>query len=577
MGRKPRIRVNAPLDKNAVILDARVDTEALRILDDDSRLREILAFGQSLAAWVAQFDRKSPATLLAAGSIGIHGIDAALTYVQDELVRLVPYSGKRPPAGGTSDSMPLADDAKTLPGRRPARKDWMEARRQLSKTLNTFTFLREHVAGHLRSEPELRYPYDGSPDDVPWNVSWQPADEETEVVARARFPRLWKEESLQRGQDGVQRTHDRIAGEGRSELRRFIEDMESDERAEGFPRVRELIADMQGGKEKTTAKRSLKKFALLTHALSELVPNTLPGDTTPFGKPYQEFFAVNLAERFVEAGRDYVELCLPLLGRPRGSLQADRKKVLRRIALVAQYAFLASGNGWLRRFNELLTAVDIFAEDLQKDVALLLDTPSAKRKADANEVHRVVRKLNTLVVDPGALKRWQAATKARAAFYGKVIGVIVNSEAGQITPWARGDVVPALSHAGLITAKGKNGRGKSQAVTDALFVMQQAGLAVQVPLTHLVDGGSRPKRKRKQKGKAVFAADGLPWIVNPLGAVLAEHGDATEAGQVRKRKPRKNAKTEARETRQTRTVRLDKSKHKRSSVAAKAAKKWPRA
>jgi hypothetical protein len=590
MGRPPPIRLDAPIDRDAVLSASRAVTESPRDVEALDRLRELLAFGQGLSAWVSQFDVSGPATLLASAAIGHRGIDAVLLYIEDTLARLAPHKDHGTGTVGTAtlahpEPPGASSEIATAPGGVSANA-WQQAQKQLCKTINTFRFVREHVGGNLRSEPDIAYPNEPFPDDVPWRDAWEPADEETAVVALTRFARIKRHRLRDRDAATAQRVHDRIATVARDFVRAFVLKMQAENSGGGLPRIQKLVDQLRPGSRKANAKMALRKLSLLMPAILQLVPTETPGEPTPFGKPFQEFFAAELVERFIEAGREYAQTCLPLLESRKGSLQAARKKLLRQFAVVAQYAYVASGNGWYGRFAELLAAVDVFADALQKDTEALLDAPSVNQQAEADSIQTIVRVLNVRIVEPRVADLWRATLGNRAGFCGKLIELVVNSEGGQAKPWSRGDVVPTLSRAGLITAKGKNGRGKAGSVTDACMLMQQVGLAVQVPLDYLLsESGSLPKRKKKDD--ALFSPDGLPWLVNPLGAVLAEEAMNKEAGQPRKdRKSRVKQRDAVIPMPQRAGKKSAKKACKKASKKAarkdrlpvtKAAKKWPRA
>jgi hypothetical protein len=577
---------------------AREETESPRDIEDVAQLQELLKFGQGLAAWVEQFEVASPATLLAAGAVGHRGIDRLLQFIEDMLLRLAPYTddnkGRRD-AADARGAVPASDPGpeKSVAGGAVAR-EWAEAKRQLTKTLNYALYLCESVAGHLRQEPDLKYPYDESPDDLPWwDWTWEPADDETVAAAEIGFRRVRQHQLVQKALADAQRVHDKIAELGRRELLHLVQQLESDSCDEGFPHIRTLVDAMPTGLKKTRARAVLRKFERRVASLREVISDPVPGDPAPYGKPYQEFFATNLTERFVGAGRAYIEVCLPLLTKVRGSLQGRRKKVARWIAIVAQYAFMASGNGLFGRFAGLVAAVDVLASNLQEDVAALLDSASAKLRADEDELQSIVNQMNTIVVEPKVLTRWRAGldragAKKDATYYGSVIGTIVDSEGKQTKPWSRGDVLPALRRAGLITAEAS--RKKLDAITDACCLMQQVGLAVQLPLDHLLKAGDPPP---KRKGNAVdlVAHDGLPWIVNPLGAALIQLGSAVTKKKPRGRRPGKRRQTKtvsSTPTPRSTTRKVTRQKRRaakkprkleppRERSIPKAAKKWPRA
>lgn len=597
VARASRIPANAKTDKRAALTASRIDRDAWRNIKDEGRLSDLLLFGQGLAAWAAQFDPNSYATLLAAGAVGVHGIDRLLHFIDDKLLGLAPYTDRdkgtepndsRGDTRGAEDASGHGGSEESVPTSERQDAQW-----KLLRTLNTFRFLREHVAGHLRDEPELRYPYDESPDSVPWSWTWEPADEETAIVAQAWFSQFPNHELLRCGVAEAQRIHDRVAQHGRDQLRRLIERMRAANCDEGFPSIRAALATLPPGKKRADAEAALKKFKRATLALAKAVPDPAPRDPTPFGRPHQEFFVVGLIEKFVVAGRKYVEQCLPLIEKKRGSLQARRKKVARRFAIVAQYAFLASSNGRFRRFAELIAAVEVLSLRLQEDVAGLLEASKARRRASEEELQGDVRMMNAMIVESQVLKRWRAAferegSKRKARYYGRVIKSIVESENKQTAPWERGDVLPALSREGLITAKSR--RKKIDAVTDACFLMQQVGLAVQIPFDYLLGDASRPPRPRGQSQSAI-AHDGEPWIVNPLGAVMADPGPARESKpaqvQAGKRQPKlKVAGTSAtpvgtaRNSGKRNPGDIAKPKKRRppsKRSLPKAAKKWPRA
>lgn len=597
VARASRIPANAKSDERAALAASRIDRDAWRDIEDDGRLSDLLLFGQGLAAWVAQFDPKSYATLLAAGAVDVHGIDRLLLFIDDTLVRLAPYTG-RDKGTEPNDSRGDARGAENASGRGGSEEsvptsERRDAQWKLRRTLNTFRFLREHVAGNLRDEPELPYPYDQSPDSVPWYSTWEPTDEETAVVARAWFKQFAQHEILRRGLAEAQRAHDRIARHGREEVQRLIEQMRAEDCVEGFASIRAALATLSPGKKKADAESALKKFKRATLALAKLVREPVPGDPTPFGRPHQEFFAADLIDKFVIAARDYIEQCLLLAEKRRGSLQARRKKAARWFAIVAQYAFLASSNGRFRRFAELIAAVEVLSLRLQEDVAGLLEASKAKRRASEEELQGDVRMMNAMIVESQVLKRWRAAferegSKRKARYYGRVIKSIVESENKQTAPWERGDVLPALSREGLITAKSR--RKKIDAVTDACFLMQQVGLAVQIPFDYLLGDASPPPRRRGQSQPAI-AHDGEPWIVNPLGAVMADPGPARVSKPAQMQAGKRRPKLKVADTSATPAGTAENSgKRKPGGIAKpkkqrppskrslpKAAKKWPRA
>lgn len=596
MARASRTPANAACDRLEALAATKVDRDAARDIKDRGRLCDLRFLGQGLAAWAAQFDPNSYATLLAAGAVGPHGLDAVLGFIDDKLRLLAPYedsrAGQRP-----EDSRGDAGDSTTGSARgggeaNPPSSEWLDAQWQLCRTLNTFRFQREHVAGDFRMEPDLAYPYDESPDSVPWYPMWEPADEATAVVAQAWFRQFPDHELLRRGLADAQRVHDKIARHGRDEVRRLIVQMRAVSCDEGFPRVRAAIATLPPGKKKADAENALKGMRRATLALGKLVTKPVPGDPTPFGRPHQEFFAVSLIEKFVDAGRAYNKHCVPLIEKRRGSRQKRRDKVARWFAVVAQYAFLASSNGRFRRFAELVAAVEVFSVRLQEDVTRLLDAISARQRASDEQILNIVQEMNAKVVEPQVVKRWQAAleregSNKEASFYGKMIKVIVESENRQVTPWERGDVLPALCQAGLITAKGQR---KIDSVTNACFLMQHAGLAVQVPFGFFLGDANAPPSRKGQSEPAI-AHDGEKWIVNPLGAVLADlrPADASKPAGVQsgKRQPKlkvadvsapRGGAAKNLEKRKPGGIAKPKQPRPPSKRSLpKAAKKWPRA
>jgi hypothetical protein len=522
-------------DVAAIRESFRPDIEAPRDVEEDSRLLDLLRFSQVLLAWVAQFDVNSPATLLAAGAVGHHGIARFMEFISGELAKLAPrrVSSHRTMLMGTEDRSTAAADSDGGVG--TSMTAWLKAKQELSEALNSFDFLREQVAGYIRMEPDTGYPYDELPDRVTWTESWEPGDEEVDILTDTRYPQISLHTFLRRDWDKAQRLHNQIARAARHEIEAFVAGMTGDMLDVGFPRIGELVAALPKGGKKSRLKRTLKRCEQLTRAILDLFATPLPNDPTPYGRPHEEFFVSQLVDRFIDAGRKYAEECLPLTGKPRGSLQAKRKKILRRFAIVAQYAFLVSGNGLFRRFATVVATVDVFAQHLQACVKQLLDAESAKYQVEESELRGFVHDLNLLIIEPKVLERWRtglkkAATRRDADYYGRFIVQIVKSVKWQAAGWDRGDAAQALTRVGLITAKGKDGRGQLDAIRDACFVMQQVGLAVQAPFHRMLDdpksfSGDGERELNRKVG------ENTPWVVNPLGAVLAAERRPRGAGR----------------------------------------------
>jgi hypothetical protein len=564
------LRLAGAIDRTAAVEAALPDIEAVRAIGDAENLNRLVALAEALATWASQFSSDSPATLLAANVIGVHGIDACMQFIGDNLLRIAPFID-----GGTA-RRPKRVQAKEAG---VACKAYSAAEQRLMETLNLFRFLQDHVAGHLRREPDMPYPYDHDPDTVPWIESWQPADDETAAIVYARFRELSKPTEAARRWAAIQSTHDRIAMLGRQSLREFHSEMNSDKWPESFPRMSAVVASARPGKRTAKARAALQKLETCTHRLLDLVPEHEPNGPQPFGSPHQEFFASKPIGKFILAGQRYLNDCLPLLNLGRGSLQAKRKAVLRRIALVAQYSFLASSNGRLYRYLELVDAVGTYAYHLHRDAQAILDMPSIAR-IDGSREAEVVDTLNRLVIEPKVLMHKRAALGDDAPRLGAMIAAIVADDPLQEKSWERGDKVRVLSKAGVIATSGGAKRSKLDALTTALVRLQQVGLAVQVPFDYLLSKqDALPKRRRRDS--TAFAHDGLPWIVNPLGAVLTQYAAVKpKRGRGGRRRATKVKEAMAgRITAKTATKQKSRTSAKphRTSALSKAAKKWPRA
>jgi hypothetical protein len=249
------------------------------------------------------------------------------------------------------------------------------------------------------------------------------------------------------------------------------------------------------------------------------------------------------------------------------------------LAVVAQYGFLASSNGRLFRYLELVDAIGTYAYHLRQDAAALLDGPSIMT-IDGSQETAVVRELNRRVVEPQVLAHKLKVLGKDAPRLGAMITAIVTDEPLQEKPWDRGDKVRVLSEARLIAAHGGEKRSKLDAVTTALVRLQQVGLAAQVPFDYLLSKqDALPKRRRRDA--TVFAHDGLPWIVSPLGAVLTQYAAVKpKRGRGGRRRATKvKEATAGRITAKTATKQKSRTSAKphRTSALPKAAKKWPRA
>lgn len=596
---KRRTPPNLSPDRPAVLRAARPEAFAPRAFKDPQQLRELLSLADGLCDWTQQFDVGSPATVLAASMIGVHSVDACMQFIGDALLQIAPYAG----AGEVWQQADMAAEKRN-------------AAAELTEILNDFRFLQEYLAGNRRSQPE--YPYicdyicDELPDDVTVCESWEPADEETEILVAARYRELGKDSAdgtiLARGRDleTVQRIHDRIGTLSLEVAENFIRTMADDDGIAGFPSVSRAINVLPAGhKHKTKATLALEEFQVLCRDLGGLLTSANVGpqgeSRHPFGRPHEEFRVADVMEKIVAAGRKYSESCLPLL-KPSGqstekwrrTLQKRRRAFLRRLAFVSQYAFLASGNGRYRWFAEILHALGLVALLVKRHTETLLAAVDSTQPAVLSsrqqlprllanrqpEKHRLVGDLNRLIIEPREKQRLEDALGSRAAQHGGIIAAIVAEDPLQDKPWIVSKKTGVVERAGLLVKNKKNKsesnksesneRAGKDALASRLCEMQLVGLAVQVPWEFLLEPtGKLPRRKTAQGfGQGLsFAPDGLPWVVNPLGSVLAEvpPASAEKASQTARRQPSVGRKTTKQRPSPVKTQRLP-----------KAAKRWPR-
>jgi hypothetical protein len=511
MGSAKRRRHGAVIDKQAALAIGRLTGAAMRRLDDPVSLHALLHLAEGVLAWISLFEPLSPATVVAAGSIGHRGIDEVLGFIDEGLQKHAPHVGK-------SGKSPAANPEKPLPTAKNEAAQ-QEAVRELSKTLNYYDFLRASLNGHRQYVPDHEYPYEHLPENTTWQETWEPADEETEYLVEVRFRGGARSPILKERLQDIQKFHDRIGHVSREVVQRFAEDMASGEYPASFSEVRSALL----ANPNAQAKAACRRLELLTQQIHGMVVTPSQGKTAlPFGVPHQEFFVAGLVAKFVDVGQRYADEGLAVVGRNRSDRQSVRKGFLRRIGNVAQYAHLASGNGRYVRFLDVLDRIGGFAESLREDVLSLLPAPVPIVPAT---VTGIVNELNRRLVDPDILTNWRKVLGPETARIGGIIEAIVTDDPLQARPWTPGDHVLTLGKRGLLRRRGKKRDAKSEEVRDALFAMQHVGLAIQAPWEYVV-GRAASLPSRTSKDGARFEQDCLPWIVNPLGSVLVSNGSA---------------------------------------------------
>lgn len=502
MARRQFQRFGTAVDGRAALAAASRAIDAPRKLDDADQLAGLLQFAEGVLAWVNQFKTLSPATAVTASAISHRGVDDALDLIEETLRRHAPYVGGPPRSHKTH-----------LPQREVSER--RDAQRQLTKTLNYFDFLRASMNGLRQYVPDHEYPYDALPENVQWQEGWEPADDETEHLANAWFRPGSQRGALGGHDDAVQRIHDRIGTVAREAVIAFTADMVDGNRCVGFRAVRSAVDEKHNARAKAACRR-LEKLTAQVHELVVTVPEQ--GAPLPFGKPHQEFITSAIVARFVDAGQAYAEHCVSVLPLTRSARQMERKAFLRRLSVVSQYAHLAGGNGRYPHFLAVLEGLGAFAKALRDDVVALLPRLKTTQRDEAC-IQGIVRQLNRQIIEPGVFKRWRQVLGKAARRMGRIIDAIITDSPLQDPPWTPGDMVTVLRRRGLLKRAGKKRDAKSEEIREALFNMQQLGLAIQAPWDYIYGRKPRVPVRRGQKG-VVFEHKGLPWLVNPLGAVL---------------------------------------------------------
>lgn len=471
--------------------------EADRDLADPTRLHELLVLVEGLAAWAAQFADQPLAILVAAAAIGQRGVEDFVSHIDDRLAALAPIRSTRPTSHGTGSG-----------GSAATRDRSAGPRRDLSRTLNYFRFISEHLAGTRSFTPDYDYPCDPLPDHVPWADSYEPPDEEvTRLVELLPFLR-----GGDRARDGEQlerrqRFHDRVGQFSRGVLRDFKGYMDSED-AVGFSRVRAALRDRPSAR----ARAACRRFELLTHKLNELFVDA-DRSVLAFGRPHQAFFAVGVIQKFLAAGREYAELCLAKLPVTTSHRQMLRKALLRRIGIVGQYAFLVDGNSKASWFREIVDLIDHFAVAARTDLLRLLSGHGGGA-AKAFDTREVVHDLNNRIIDPRVFVSWQKTLGSESNRIGAIVSAVAMENGPQATPWSPGQKVPALRRNGLLTRQARKRDVHSEELREWLFKMQLVGLAFQAPWDFLTGETSEGPTRGSDHGN-------LRWLVSPFGAVLA--------------------------------------------------------
>jgi hypothetical protein len=521
MARTQKQRLGGAVDRRTTREAASRAINAPRKLDDADQLAGLLQFAEGVLAWVNQFEPLSPATAVTANAISHRGVDNALDFIDKTLRRHAQYVDVGPPRRHETHS----------PQQEVAERQ--NPQRQLTKTLNYFDFLRASMNGSQQYVPDHEYPYEALPVNVQWHEGWEPADNETEQLANAWFRPGSQRGALGERVEAVQRVHDRIGTVARETVIDFTADMVNADRRVGFRAVRSAVEEKHNARAKAACLR-LEKLTALVHEL--VVTASESGSPLPFGNPHQEFITSALVVRFVDAGQAYAEHCLSLLPLTRSARQMERKAFLRRIGVVSQYAHLASGNGRYPHLVEVLEGLGVFARALREDVVALLPRSETPQPDEAG-MQEIVHQLNRLIIEPDMFKRWRKVLGKASRRIGGIIDAIIVDSPLQDPPWTPGDMVTVLNRRGLLKRGGQKRDTKSEEIREALFSMQQLGLAIQAPWDYIA--GRKPDvPTRKGKKGVAFEHKGLPWLVNPLGAVLAYDSPARAATNARSSKKR---------------------------------------
>jgi len=481
-------------------------TNTPRVFNDPARLRDLATFARGLQLWAEQFPiGERSVSLVTASVISHHGVTAVMRLISERLGELAP----RDSSAVDGMNVEAVGDVRRGDALTPS-----EQQSQLRKTINYFDLLGLYLAGSLSCDPDYEYPYDHLPADVPWSWSWIPADKKTGKSVERRFAKAFKSRA---GGDGdpakaSQRLHDRVGRLSRGVLQDFATFMETDERA-GYPAVREAME----GRVAARAKAARKRLAATTRKLMAFVADS-DQPILPFGRPSQAFMAVDAIEQFCTAAHEYIEHGLAVLRVTTSSRQMLRNMLGRRIAVVVQYAYLSLGNFQSAWFDEIVRLIRAFATDLAEDVATLTAGLQDSSTA-AQECQRIVAELNRSIVDPVILERWRVGLGKNTRRAGEIVAAITVEDPRQTHPWPCGDMVPRLVKRGLIKRSASKRDARQQELREMLFPMQSIGLAVQVDWLYLQGRGEHPGGGSKHSG--------LPWLVNPLGAVLIDGGSGS--------------------------------------------------
>lgn len=449
----------------------------LRDFTDPEKCGELARLCEVLFAWADRFRAGSPTAFVYAGSVSDDQIDRFFEHVEQQCVRLAPV-------------VPQQSSHATGSG-------WQT---ELSGLIGSIQAINRLLTGDVVWEPESVDRLTGEPVGE-WEKQRQPSSDSDidEMVVHYDASVVTLRKSDQKQVAGV---HERLAELARGAMGELMKKLSKPNYVGGFHSITQIL----GSSESPAARGAAIEYRASIENLAAMAGQASPG-------VWDRHAWRNAVRRLLLARDGFTIHCWPLLGKNRSDRQARKKSALRDLGVCLQYAGLIGSNVQSQR---VVTAIDTIGVIASRTLSLLREHCGVRRNTmSSGTLDKEVREMDRLIVDPAVLEHWKAGLAGNARQCGRIVQVLTRYSSEVPDLWRPEDVVNVLHKASVIGVSGRAAKDKLDGLLD---LMVPVGLAVQIPWTAL--DTARPLAKG-------LRLDGMghrqkPWVVNPLGAILAD-------------------------------------------------------
>lgn len=491
-----------------------------RDFSDPARLQGLSWLCDAIMEWCIRCGDSDAELLMIGSAVSHESFGRLFEHLEAELLKAAPPRTSPPcsAAGGGQPIYGSLDRRETL-------------LHDLDVHVNLLRLLGQCVAGHFGLEPtDYENPW-GSPAGTPWELTWEPADQEVFNFVHnylADVERLHDKDLTPRH---LRQAHERIASLARHAAQDLRNELRDPKAAIGLRTAKNAAA----AKGDT---RALAACTVFTTALRRA--GTVLRQDIKWGSPHDHRTWKQIATAVRQAQRQYREDSLSLVARNRSDRQWRRGQLQRRLAIVGQYGFLVVGNSWRLEVSKTIKGLYQIAATIKELLGKLLGPLPEPR--DELEFRAEVERLTVLATDTELVGEWRGVLGDDAGRCGALVEAIVTAPGGQSQPWHLKDKLKLLREKGVLDRKDQ--RGKLDQFTQLLYRMQEVGLAVQVPWDFVVGLSTKASARRlDHKGER--------WLVNPLGILLTKPEPATPArgkGKAKRAKAKKASASRSRPT-----------------------------